>query len=113
MITNTPQPPYYAVIFTSILDQSDPEYFRINDMLRQQAEKLDGFLGEDSARNDYGISVSYWKDSHAIQQWKQNADHQWAKEKGRKDFYKEYKSRITVVEREYGFKKNSDASELE
>lgn len=105
MIISTPPTPYYAVIFTSILDEHDPEYFRMNDMLRQQAEKLDGFLGEDSARNDYGISISYWKDLDSIQQWRQNADHQWAKQKGRKDFYKEYKIRIARVEREYDFKK--------
>lgn len=107
MIISTPPTPYYAVIFTSILDEHDPEYFRMKDMLRQQAEKLDGFLGEDSARNDYGISISYWKDLDSIQQWRQNADHQWAKQKGRKDFYKEYKIRIARVEREYDFKKTT------
>lgn len=107
MIISTPPTPYYAVIFTSILDEHDPEYFRMNDMLRQQAEKLDGFLGEDSARNDYGISISYWKDLDSIQQWRQNADHQWAKQKGRKNFYKEYKIRIARVEREYDFKKTT------
>lgn len=107
MIISTPPTPYYAVIFTSILDEHDPEYFRMNDMLRQQAEKLDGFLGEDSARNDYGISISYWKDLDSIQQWRQNADHQWAKQKGRKFFYKEYKIRIARVEREYDFKKTT------
>ena len=107
MIISTPPSPYYAVIFTSILDEHDPEYFRMNDMLRQQAEKLDGFLGEDSARNDYGISISYWKDYDSIQQWRQNTDHQWAKQKGRKFFYKEYKIRIARVEREYDFKKTT------
>ena len=107
MIISTPPTPYYAVIFTSILDEHDPEYFRLNDMLRQQAEKLDGFLGEDSARNDYGISISYWKDLDSIQQWRQNADHQWAKQKGRKNFYKEYKIRIARVERKYDFKKTT------
>ena len=107
MIISTPPTPYFAVIFTSILDEHDPEYFRMNDMLRQQAEKLDGFLGEDSARNDYGISISYWKDLDSIQQWRQNADHQWAKQKGRKNFYKEYKIRIARVERKYDFKKTT------
>lgn len=105
MISSTPSPPYYAVIFTSILNHLDTEYIKINQMLIQQAEKLDGFLGEDSVRNDYGISVSYWKDLDSIQKWRENADHQWAKEKGKKDFYKEYKIRIALVEREYEFKK--------
>lgn len=40
MITNTQKPPYYEVIFTSVLNQSDPEYFRINDQLRKQADKF-------------------------------------------------------------------------
>ena len=107
MIISTPPTPYFAVIFTSILDEHDPEYFRMNDMLRQQAEKLDGFLGEDSARNDYGISISYWKDFGSHQPGRQNADQQWAKQKGRKDFYKEYQVRIARVEREYDFKKTT------
>ena len=105
MITNIQNTPYYAVIFTSILDQPDPEYFRMNDRLREQAEKLEGFLGEDSVRNDYGISISYWKDLDSIELWRKKTEHQWAIEKGKKDFYKEYKIRIARVEREYELKK--------
>ena len=107
MITNTHNPPYYAVIFTSILDLHDPEYYRINDLLRKQAEKMEGFLGEDSARNDYGISVSYWRDLDSIELWRQNSEHRWAKEKGKKDFYKAYNIRIARVEKEYDFVKPS------
>ena len=107
MITNTHNPPYYAVIFTSILDQHDPDYYRINDLLRKQAEKMEGFLGEDSARNDYGISVSYWRDLDSIELWRQNSEHRWAKEKGKKDFYKAYNIRIARVEKEYDFVKPS------
>ena len=107
MITNTHNPPYYAVIFTSILDHHDPEYYRINDLLRKQADKMEGFLGEDSARNDYGISVSYWRDLDSIEVWRQNSEHRWAKEKGKKDFYKAYNIRIARVEKEYDFVKPS------
>ena len=106
MITNTQKPPYYAVIFTSVLNQSDPEYFRINNQLRKQANKLKGFLGEDSARNDYGISVSYWRDLDTIEVWRKNIEHRLAKEKGKESFYIEYKIRIARVERDYHFKKN-------
>ena len=105
MITNTHNPPYYAVIFTSILDHHDLEYYRINDLLRKQAEKMEGFLGEDSARNDYGISVSYRRDLDSIEVWRQNSEHRWAKEKGKKDFYKAYNIRIARVEKEYDFVK--------
>ena len=49
MFTSAPNPPYYAAIFTSILTAPNPEYFKLNDLLRKEAEKLQGFLGEDSA----------------------------------------------------------------
>ena len=88
MIINTQKPPYYAVIFTSVLSQSDPEYFSINDQLRKQADKLEGFLGEDSARNDYGISVSYWRDLETIEVWRKNIEHRLAKKKEKKAFTK-------------------------
>ena len=42
---------------------------------------MEGFLGEDSARNDYGISVSYWRDLDSIEVWRQNSEHRWAKER--------------------------------
>ncbi|MEK9609807.1 MAG: antibiotic biosynthesis monooxygenase [Flavobacteriaceae bacterium] len=103
MFTSALNPPYYAVIFTSILTAPNPEYFKLNDLLRKEAEKLQGFLGEDSAKNDYGISVSYWKDLESIQQWRQNTDHQRAKEK--KDFYQKFTIRIAKVERDYAFEK--------
>ena len=73
--------------------------------IRKQAEKIEGFLGEDSARNDYGISVSYWRDLDSIEVWRQNSEHRWAKEKGKKDFYKAYNIRIARVEKEYDFVK--------
>ena len=88
MITNTQKPPHYAVIFTSVLNQSDPEYFSISDQLRKQADKLRGFLGEDSARNDYGISVSYRRDLDTIMLWRKNIEHRLAKIKEKKAFTK-------------------------
>ena len=88
MITNTQKPPYYEVIFTSVLNQSDPEYFRINDQLRKQADKFKGFLGEDSTRNYYGISVSYWRDSETIEVWRKNIEHRLVKKKEKKAFTK-------------------------
>jgi heme-degrading monooxygenase HmoA len=110
MIASTPNPSYYAVIFTSILDHPDPEYVKLNHFLIKEAQKLDGFLGEESARNEYGLSVSYWRDLDSIAQWRTNADHQWAKEKGKKEFYKEYKIRIARVQRDNYFKKPNPTS---
>ena len=68
------------------------------------AKKQEGFLGVDSARNEIGITVSYWESLESIKNWKQNSEHLFAQQKGRTDWYSWYKVRICKVEREYEFK---------
>ena len=105
MIAKTPRPPYYAVIFTSILGDFKEGYSEMADLMVSLAEKQKGFLGIESARDEIGITVSYWKDLESIKMWKENIDHKVAQEKGRKDWYKAYKTRISKVERDYSFDK--------
>lgn len=103
MIASTPQPPYYAVIFTSIKTDEDRGYSEMADFMTRMAHKQKGFLGMESARNETGITVSYWENLASIKAWKQHADHLLAQQKGRKMWYKYYKTRICKVERDYGF----------
>lgn len=103
MIANTPQPPYYAVIFSSLKRDDDEAYHQTAERMTELAKLQDGFLGMESARNKLGITISYWRDLDAIRKWKMNAEHQVAQEKGRSDWYKHYKTRICLVERDYGF----------
>jgi len=101
MIASTPKPPYYAVIFTSIRTEGDNGYSETAERMLELAKQQLGFLGVESARNDIGITVSYWKDLAAIKAWKENAEHQIAIEKGKAEWYKDYKVRIAKVERDY------------
>ncbi len=103
MIANTPKPPYYAVIFTSVRTEVDELYEEVADRLVELAKLQDGFLGIEFARDELGITVSYWRDLEAIRKWKVNADHTLAREKGRQDWYKAFKTRIARVERDYEF----------
>ena len=105
MIANTPTPPYYAVIFTSTRTEIDDNYAEIADQMVELAKLQDGFLGIEFARNDIGITVSYWRDLEAIKMWKAHSDHALARAKGRKDWYSAFKTRIAKVERDYGFEK--------
>jgi heme-degrading monooxygenase HmoA len=105
MIAKTPKPPYYAVVFTSMRTEDDLEYSEMADKMIDLAEKQEGFLGVESARNDLGITVSYWKSLEAIKKWKLHTAHTVAREKGRSIWYKAFKVRICKVEREYGFEK--------
>lgn len=100
MIAKTPDPPYFAVIFTSVRTEGDNGYAEMADRMVELAQMQDGFLGVESARNEIGINVSYWRDMESIQKWKENADHQIAQEYGREKWYKTFKTRIARVERD-------------
>ena len=102
MFAQTPEPPYYAVIFSSIRTEVDKGYAAMADAMHKLAQEQPGFLGMESARNELGITVSYWRDPESIQNWKENARHQLAQQQGKANWYKHYKVRIAKVERDYG-----------
>lgn len=103
MIANTPNPPYYAVIFSSIRTANIDGYSKMADLMQELASKQEGFLGVESARNELGITVSYWQDLDSIKKWKLNDDHLAAQYSGRAEWYKYYTIRIARVERDYNF----------
>ena len=105
MIAKTPEPPYYAVIFSSLRTEEIEGYAEMADLLVELASMQEGFMGIESARNELGITVSYWKDLESIRKWKQHTDHIIAQKKGRTDWYKHYKTRTAKVERDYEFEK--------
>jgi len=109
MIASTPSPPYYAVIFTSVRTPGDLGYNEMADKMFELAALQEGFLGVESAREEVGITVSYWKDLESIKNWKKNAEHTFAREQGRNVWYQRFKTRIAKVETDYAFeRKNRD-----
>ena len=105
MIANTPPPPYYAVIFTSVKTDADAGYTAASQLMVELAQQQPGYLGYESARDGVGITVSYWQSIAAIKAWKQQTDHALVQQMGIKQWYKCYKTRICLVERDYGFEK--------
>lgn len=99
------KPPYYAVIFTSTRTKGDHGYANMARAMEVLAKKEPGYLGIESAREEIGITVSYWQSLEAISSWKKNVDHLQAQQKGISTWYTDYKVRICLVEREYHFKK--------
>lgn len=90
------------MIFTSQRTDGDNGYGEMAKKMVDLASEQPGFLGVESAREEIGITVSYWSDLESIQAWKANAEHQNAQSKGRKDWYTNFRVRISKVEREYG-----------
>ena len=103
MIAQTPSVPYYAVIFTSLRTEDDNGYADMSNKMEELALQEPGYLGIESARNELGITVSYWESLDAIKNWKSNLDHKLAQKLGREKWYSHFKIRICKVERDYGF----------
>ena len=101
-IAFTPQPPYYAVVFTSVLREENEEYAQMADRMAELAATQPGYLGMETAHTEVGITVSYWESIEAIANWRANAEHLEAQARGQSEWYKEFRIRVCKVEREYG-----------
>lgn len=105
MIEDKLKPPYYAVIFSTILTDTTEGYLETAKKMEELAKQQNGYLGIESARSEIGITVSYWQTLEDIIAWKNNVEHTEVRNLGREKWYKKYQLRICKVEREYGFEK--------
>lgn len=98
--------PYYAVIFSSVRNNTDHEgYEKMAQRMVELAQLQSGFLGIESVRGSdgFGITISYWKTPENIKAWKSNSEHQIAQEFGRTRWYEKFATKICKVERDYNF----------
>lgn len=95
------QPPYFAVIFTSIrVSGSDDGYGEMAERMEALARAQPGFLGIESARGSdgLGITVSYWATLEEVAAWGRHTEHLLAQKLGREKWYEHYTLRIARVE---------------
>jgi heme-degrading monooxygenase HmoA len=99
-----PEPPYFAVIFSSLRTPGDAGYADMAERMVALAAGQEGFLGVESTRGDngFGITVSYWRDLESIAAWRRHAEHRVAQELGRGQWYGHYELRVARVERAHG-----------
>jgi heme-degrading monooxygenase HmoA len=108
----TPEPPYYAVVFTSLRTPGDDGYAQASAEMFALVQEQPGFLGADSARSPdgLGITVAYFRDEDAIAAWRANAEHTVVRRTGRERWYDHYAIHVAKVERAYRFSRTSPAS---
>lgn len=104
-IAETPAPPYYAVIFSSLRTAGDNDYYKMAERMVELAMGQKGFLGMESVREDLGITISYWATEEDIANWKNNTEHMLAQSLGKELWYESFKIRVCKVERNYEFGK--------
>jgi heme-degrading monooxygenase HmoA len=111
VFAHTPEPPYVAVIFTSVRTEGDHGYAATAAAMDALAARQPGFLGIESARDAVGVTVSYWKDHEAARAWKQVAAHLVAQRRGREVWYTDYRVRVATVERDYSMESSAFSAE--
>jgi heme-degrading monooxygenase HmoA len=104
-LADTPEPPYTAVIFSSLRTEGDRGYDAMSDRMDELAAQQPGYLGVESARDGVGITVSYWATPADAAAWKAVAEHRGAQQLGREQWYAAYRVRVATVEREYGYER--------
>jgi len=82
------------------------EYFDLAAELRPELEKIDGFISVErfTSMNNEGkyLSVSFWRDENALNQWREHLGHRDAQEKGLNNIFQNYRIRVAEVIRDYG-----------
>jgi heme-degrading monooxygenase HmoA len=104
MFCSTPEPPYYAVIFSSVRTPGDAGYAEMSARMSELAAQQPGFLGMESVRgaDGFGMTVSYWISLEAIASWRRHVEHMQAQDRGRREWYAHYEIRVAKVERATG-----------
>ena len=96
-----------AVIFevTPKEGQTDP-YLEMAAEMRPLAESIDGFISverfESIMHPGKLLSLSFWRDEAAVEDWRKLAAHRRAQSKGRSTFFDDYRLRVASVVRDYG-----------
>ncbi len=92
----------YAVIFRAKIRTLDTDYAAMAARMRNLAIKEYGcveFIA--CTEGDSEVAISYWESEEQIRQWKQNAEHLVAQERGRSRWYTSYSVEVLEVVRGY------------
>ncbi|GHO49352.1 antibiotic biosynthesis monooxygenase family protein [Ktedonospora formicarum] len=96
-----------AVIFEVCpKDEHKQTYLDIAAHLKPQLSEIDGFLSierfESLSTPGKILSLSFWRDEKAIQEWRQREEHRSAQARGRATLFQDYRLRIASIVRDYG-----------
>lgn len=105
-----------AVIFevTPRSGMTDP-YLDMAAEMRPLAEAIDGFISverfESIMHPGKLLSLSFWRDEAALEEWRRLAAHRRAQTMGRDRFFDAYRLRVAGVVRDYGMTDRDQAPE--
>lgn len=103
-----------AVIF-EVIPHGDKRqaYLDMAAEMRPLVEEIDGFLSVERFQSlsnpEKLLSVSFFRDEDALDEWRRLTQHRKAQAAGRKSFFKDYRLRVSHVLRDYGMSERGEA----
>ncbi|MBK5105539.1 MAG: antibiotic biosynthesis monooxygenase [Burkholderiales bacterium] len=89
------------------------EYLDLAAQLRPELEKQDGFISVErfASLSNEGkmLSLSYWRDEEAVNNWRRVEAHRLAQARGRGGVFADYRLRVASVLRDYGMSARDEA----
>ncbi len=97
----------FAVIFeVEVTASRQHDYLALAAALRDQLSQIDGFISierfQSLSQPNKLLSLSFWRDETAIQQWRNLTEHRQAQQQGRQGIFENYRLRVVSVMRDYG-----------
>ena len=104
----------FAVIFEVWPAEGQTDtYLEIAAGLRDELKKSDGFISierfQSLTEEGKVLSLSFWRDEEAIQNWRNLEKHRNAQSQGRAGVFAEYRLRVASVVRDYGMYERAEA----
>ncbi|MBK8160301.1 MAG: antibiotic biosynthesis monooxygenase [Rhodospirillaceae bacterium] len=88
-------------------------YLDIAAKLKPELEKIDGFISVERFQSITNpgkmLSLSFFRDEHAVRQWRNLDSHRQAQAAGRNGVFAGYRLRVTQVLRDYGLAERTEA----
>ena len=89
------------------------DYLALAAALKGDLERMDGFISverfESLTNPGKLLSLSFWRDEHAIRSWRDLTAHRAAQRMGRNRFFAGYRLRVAGVLRDYGLDDRAEA----
>lgn len=103
-----------SVIFEVVpREEFRSRYLDLAQELRPLLDSIDGFISierfESLSHPGKILSLSFWRDEHAVAEWRRLESHRRAQAAGREYVFREYRLRVATVLRDYGMTDRDEA----
>lgn len=89
------------------------QYLALAARLRDELTMIDGFISVERFQSltdpDKMLSLSFWRDEQAVEDWRRRETHRAAQVAGRAGVFADYRLRVAAVIRDYGMTDRTEA----